>query len=141
MKLTIYQVNKNQKPALPYFSTAVKAGFPSPADDPIEEKLDLNSYLIEHPAATFFVRVEGDSMHHGGIQHGDLLVVDRSLSPKHGSIVIAVINGEFTVKRVKIQSKKLFLIPDNPEFPILEVTSEMDFQAWGVVTYVIHKTS
>ena len=117
----------------------MKAGFPSPADDHIEEKLDLNRLMIEHPAATFFLRVEGDSMENANIQPGDILVVDRALTPKNEQIVVAILNGEFTVKRMKTQEDRLFLLPENPRFPALEITAETDFQIWGVVTYIIHK--
>ncbi|MCB1081495.1 MAG: translesion error-prone DNA polymerase V autoproteolytic subunit [Chlamydiia bacterium] len=140
-KLTIYKFEEAKKTLLPLFSHQVKAGFPSPADDHIEQKLDLNHYLIQHPAATFFVRVEGNSMKNAGISSGDLLIVDRALSPKDGKIILAVLNGEFTVKRIRMQGKKLFLNPENPHFSPLEITEDMDFQIWGVVTYAIHACS
>lgn len=120
------------------FLPSVSAGFPSPAEDYVEKNLDLNELLIAHPAATFFVRVEGESMAGAQIHTGDILVVDRALSPANGSIVIAVLNGEFTVKRVQIKGKRLFLVPENPAFTPIEVVKEADFQVWGVVTYVIH---
>ena len=138
LKLTIYKPNKLKRIELPLFSNKVRAGFPSPAEDHIEQKLDLNQFLIKHPAATFFVRVEGDSMKNGGISNGDILIVDRAITPQSGQIIVAILNGEFTVKRVKKQGKRLFLIPENPEFPLMEVTEEVDFQVWGVVTYTIH---
>jgi len=135
-----YKFQKEPKVQLkpPLFASPVKAGFPSPADDSIEQKLDLNQFLIKHPSATFFVRVDGDSMKGAGIYDKDLLIVDRALSPKSGQIVVAVLNGEFTVKRVKIESDKVFLIPENPNFPLMEVTKDLDFQVWGVVTFAIH---
>ncbi|NGX51653.1 MAG: LexA repressor [Chlamydiae bacterium] len=138
IKLTIYKQEITKKLSLPLFSSRIKAGFPSPADDHIEQKLDLNDYLIRHPAATFFVRVEGHSMKNAGISDGDILIVDRALPPEDGKIIIAILNGEFTVKRVQIRDKKLFLIPENPRYSPMEVTEEMDFQVWGVVTYTIH---
>lgn len=138
LKLTIYKPNNLNKIEPPLFSNKVRAGFPSPAEDHIEQKLDLNQFLIKHPAATFFVRVEGDSMKNAGISNGDILIVDRAITPQSGQIIIAILNGEFTVKRVKKQEKRLFLIPENPEFPLMEVTEESDFQVWGVVTYTIH---
>lgn len=138
LKLTIYKPNKLKRIELPLFSNKVRAGFPSPAEDHIEQKLDLNQFLIKHPAATFFVRVEGDSMKNAGISNGDILIVDRAITPQSGQIIVAILNGEFTVKRVKKQGKRLFLIPENPEFPLMEVTEEVDFQVWGVVTYTIH---
>ena len=123
---------------LPVALAAVSAGFPSPADDYLEGCLDLNQYLIKHPAATFFVRVAGDSMINAGIHDGDLLLVDRSLEAVDGKIVIAVINGELLVKRVRRLGERLLLLPENPAYQALEVRQEMDFELWGVVTHVIH---
>lgn len=125
--------------ALPIFSTSIAAGFPSPADDYIEQQLDLNQFMVKHPSATFFVRVEGESMRDAGIQSGDILVVDRSIAPAHGKIVVAVIDGEFTVKRMVIERDALFLAPENPAYSRLQVSPDSQFQVWGVVTYVIHK--
>lgn len=124
---------------LPLYATRISAGFPSPAEDFIEQKLDLNAYLIKNPSATFLVKVNGDSMTNAGILNGDILVVDRSVNPHDGMIVIGVINGEFTVKRISRQGKKLFLQPENEKFRPVEITEGMDFQIWGVVTYAIHK--
>lgn len=119
------------------FTSNISAGFPSPADDFVEKKLDLNEYLIKHPAATFFVRVRGSSMQGAGIADGDLLVVDRSLKPANDSIVVAFLEGEFTVKRVKIKGKCLCLIPENKRYAPIEVTEDSDFLVWGVVVSVI----
>lgn len=116
----------------------VACGFPSPADDYLELDLDLNQYLIKHPAATFFVRAEGDSMRGIGILPGDLLIVDKSLMPKDNSIVLAVINGEFTVKRLKIVAGKGFLCPANKNYKPMAISSIDSFQFWGVVTHAIH---
>lgn len=124
---------------IPLFSIPVKAGFPSPAEDYLEQNLNLNDYLIQHPAATFFVRVDGDSMLGAGIHRGDMLIVDRALEPAHGKIIIAVLNGEFTVKRVRLDGNRLFLEPENPHYHPIEILPGWDFQVWGVVTYVIHK--
>jgi len=122
-----------------FFDESVQAGFPSPAEDHLDLDLDLNSYLIQHPSATFCVRVEGDSMVGAGIQSGDVILIDRSLTPQKGNIVLAVLDGEFTVKRVDVQDDKLFLIPENPRLQPIEVGEESNFQVWGVVTFVIHK--
>jgi len=135
----IFALEKKSRLELPIFSTRISAGFPSPADDYIENKLDLNEFLIQHPSATFFVRVEGDSMTEAGINSGDLLVVDRALEAVNNSIVVAIINGEFTVKRISKTRGKIFLRPENPDFKALEITPEMDFKIWGRVSYVIHK--
>lgn len=128
-------------PSMPLllFSNRVSAGFPSPADDHMEMKLDLNQHLIQHPAATFLVRVSGDSMIGAGIYDCDVLVVDRSLTCKDGAIVIAVIDGELTVKRFFAYDNKVVLRAENPKYLDITVTQEMDFRIWGVVTTVIHK--
>lgn len=117
----------------------VSAGFPSPAEDFFQERLDLNSYLIKHPASTFFVKVEGDSMVDAGIYNNDLLIVDKSLTPKENSIVIAAVNGELTVKKLKRVNSKLCLIPENKIYPPIELKDETDLRIWGVVIYSIHK--
>jgi DNA polymerase V len=122
-----------------FFLNSVAAGFPSPADDVVEKKLDLNELLIKHPAATFFVKVEGHSMQDAHIFSGDILIIDRSLQASSGSIVVAVINGEFTVKRLINKQNRLWLVAENKAYPAMEITPEMEFQIWGVVTYVIHK--
>ncbi len=121
------------------FEAKVPAGFPSPAADYAEDKLDLNKHLIKNPAATFFVRVTGDSMEGAGIHHGDLLVVDRSIEPRDKRIVIAVINGELTVKRIRIKGRKISLEPENKDYCVQEIAENAEFEVWGVVTSVIHQ--
>jgi len=116
----------------------VAAGFPSPADDFLEGQLDLNEHLIRHPAATFFVRVTGDSMVGAGIHSGDMLIVDRALEPTDKKVVIAVVNGELTVKRLQKQRDRLILIPENDAYKPIIVEEGTDFEIWGVVTNVIH---
>lgn len=137
--LTFYTPHRERALFLPLVANCVKAGFPSPADDYIEERLDLNEKLIEHPTATFFVRVSGESMLNAGIQDGDTLVVDRSLEARNDDIVIAVIDNEFTVKRLVYRATRPWLIPCNPEFSEIELTEDMDTIIWGVVTSVIHQ--
>ena len=124
---------------LPLLLAGVQAGFPSPADDFIDKRLDLNEHLINHPAATFFVRAVGDSMLGAGIHDGDLLIVDRAVEPQAGKVVMAAIGGELTVKRLERRGESLFLSPANPDFPSFDVTAREDFEIWGVVTHVIHK--
>lgn len=124
--------------SIPLFGMKVTCGFPSPADDYIDHDLDLNRYLIKHPSATFLVRAKGESMSGVGICDGDLLIVDRSLSPLHNSIVIASIYDEFTVKRLKIFNHKIFLYAANKNYKHIEVTNIADLQIWGVVTHAIH---
>jgi DNA polymerase V len=121
------------------FLVPVSAGYPSPADDYLDSSLDLNQHLIKHPAATFFVRVAGESMQEAGIHSGDVLIVDRALPPSNGSVVIAVINGELTVKRLSKRHGKLLLMPENQQYPPLPITETTAFEVWGVVTYVIHR--
>lgn len=140
-KLLIFRPEESFAAPIPSVESLVPAGFPSPADDFLEPSLNLHELVIKHPAATFFVKVVGDSMQGAGIHSGDILVVDRSLEPHDGKIVVAVINGEFTVKRLKRQADgKLFLLAENPAYPSLQVSEKSNFQVWGVVTYAIHKT-
>ncbi|MDY7011235.1 MAG: translesion error-prone DNA polymerase V autoproteolytic subunit [Planctomycetota bacterium] len=123
---------------LPLVSARVEAGFPSPAEDYIDCNLDLNEYLIRHPAATYFVRVSGNSMTEAGIQDGDLLIVDRALQPTDGDVVIAVLFGEPTLKRIQKRGGKILLVADNGDYSPIEVGPEADFQIWGVCRHVIH---
>ena len=137
----IFQPQNSQGGPIPVASAHVQAGFPSPADDFIEKQLDLNEMMIQHPAATFFVRVEGESMIDAGIQSGDILVVDRSLEPVNGKIVVAIINGEFTVKRLGRKGEKIFLYAENAKYPDICVEPGSDFEVWGIVSFVIHKAN
>lgn len=135
----IYTPDQATEIKLPIYMTSIEAGFPSPADDYIEGSLDLNQHLVKHPAATFFVRVSGESMINSGIYPEDILIVDRSLEAVDKKIVIAVINGELTVKRLRIRSGNPFLEPENKQYQPIEITPDMAFEIWGVVTNVIHK--
>ena len=134
----VYAPDLSTRYALPIFLGRLPAGFPSPADDYLEGKLDLNRHLIKHPAATFFVRVTGDSMIGAGIHSGDLLVVDRSLEPSDKHVVVAVLDGELTVKRLFKQNGVLRLLPENLHYQPIEITSQQAIEIWGVVTSVIH---
>ncbi len=134
----VYAPDRSRKDKLPLFLEAVSAGFPSPAEDYLEGKMDLNEHLVKHPAATFFVRVTGESMIGSGIRTGDLLVVDRAIPPANDHVVIAVLNGELTVKRIRRQAGKLFLVPENKAYKPIPVDPETSFEVWGVVTHVIH---
>ncbi len=126
------------KAAIPLFSGKVAAGFPSPADDYVEKTLDLNELLIQKPAATFFVRAEGESMLGAGIHPDDILVVDRSITPTVGKIVICALNGELTVKRLKSIGKEMVLGAENPAYSDIIIQEDIDMMIWGVVTNVIH---
>jgi DNA polymerase V len=122
---------------LPLYGCKVRAGFPSPADDYIETYLDLNSHLITHPSATFFVRASGDSMMKVGILDGDLLIVDRSIEAKHGHIVIAAVNGELTVKRLVCTAGRTELMPENDRYSPILITEDLELVIWGVVIHTI----
>ena len=135
---TIHKPNSSTRHSQPLFKSGVSAGFPSPAADYEEGKLDLNRHLVRNPAATFFVRVNGDSMIGAGIHHDDLLVVDRSLEPVDKNVVIAVVNGELTVKRIRIRKGKITLEPENEHYFAQQITECVEFEVWGVVTNVIH---
>lgn len=117
----------------------VRAGFPSPAQDYMELKLDLNRELIRNPDATFYARVKGQSMINDGLSEGDVLVIDRSIEPVSGNIAVCFVDGEFTVKRLRIEKDECWLIPANDEFKPIRVTADNDFMIWGVVSYVIKK--
>ena len=134
----VYAPDLSTRYKLPVFLGRLPAGFPSPADDYLEGKLDLNRHLIKHPAATFFVRVSGDSMLGAGIHTGDLLVVDRSLEAVDGNVIVAALDGELTVKRLSKRGTAVCLLPENRNYQPIEVQPQQEFEIWGVVTNVIH---
>ena len=123
---------------LPLFGSKVPAGFPSPADDHLEASIDLNQQFVRNPVATFFVRVQGHSMVGAGIHNNDMLVVDRSIEAQNGSIVVAAVDGELTVKRLHITDDCVILMPENPEYSPIEINNLMELHIWGVVAHVIH---
>ncbi len=123
---------------LPLYMSKVSAGFPSPAQDYVEQTLDLNELCIKRPAATFFVRVEGDSMIEAGIFSNDILIVDRSIRPAHSDVVVAQVNNEFTVKELQLKPK-LMLVPRNSAFSPIELADESELQVFGVVTNVLRQ--
>ncbi|WP_075508001.1 LexA family protein [Prochlorococcus marinus] len=123
---------------IPLLNDSVSAGFPSPADDYTEENIDLNEHLISNPFSTFFLRVKGDSMINAGIKDKDLIIVDKSLIAKPGNIVIAMIDGEFTIKRLSIKNDELYLKAENHNYPDFSFKNHIDVQIWGVVIYSIH---
>jgi len=129
---------KRKKVLIPLFLTPVHAGFPSPADDFVESRLDLNDYLIDKPAATYFLRVNGNSMIDLSINDGDLLIVDRSLEPKNNNIVVASVDGDFTVKTFQKHAKQVRLMPANKMFKPIIVRDGENFMIWGTVKHVIH---
>ena len=119
--------------------TFISAGFPSPAEDFTELSISLDKHLIQNPAATFMAYANGNSMVQAGIHHGDILIIDRSLDARNSDIIIAVLHGEFTVKRLSIVKDTFFLIPENPQYSPMKISDDMDFEMWGVVTYSIGK--
>jgi DNA polymerase V len=124
---------------LPLYGSKVAAGFPAPADEHIDDRIDLNEYLIHRPESTFLVRATGNSMIGAGIHPDDILVVDRSIEPKNGKIVIVAINGELTVKRLLKTKDKIQLLPENVDFEPISILDSDDLHIWGVVTNVVHK--
>jgi DNA polymerase V len=139
LALHIFTPDLSTRFRLNYFQEPVSAGFPSPAEDYLEGKLDLNRHLVANPAATFYVRVSGDSMTGAGIHDGDLLIVDRSLEPLPGRVVIAVINGEHTVKRLQREGDRLLLLAENADYAPIEVSELEELRIWGVVVCVLHQ--
>ena len=123
---------------IPLLTDSVSAGFPSPADDYTEENIDLNEHLISNPFSTFFLRVKGDSMINAGIKDKDLIIVDKSLTARPGNIIIAMIDGEFTIKRLSIKNNELYLKAENHNYPDFRFNNHIDAQIWGVVIYSIH---
>jgi DNA polymerase V len=136
--LTTFKPDLSTDYWLPLFSNAASCGFPSPADSHVEEALNLNELLVKRPSSTFFVRVSGDSMAPAGIHSGDLLVVDRSLQATDGRVVIAVIDAELFVKRLRFGQNSILLVADNPDYAPIAITELMELNIWGVVTSVIH---
>jgi|TARA_B110000093_G_C12903251_1_gene381357 DNA polymerase V len=122
-----------------YFDTGISAGFPSPAEDFKQERLSLDNELIKNKEATFFARVSGQSMIDAGLSDNDLLVIDRSLSPAHNKIAVCFLDGEFTVKRLKVEKDEVWLQPENKNYQPIKITEENDFVIWGIVTNVIKK--
>jgi len=122
---------------MPLSTNGISAGFPSPAEDHLEDIIDLNQHLIKNKEATFFGRAEGDSMIGAGIGNGDLLVIDKSLRPKNQNIAVCYLDGGFTVKRIKIEKDTIWLVAENEKYQPIKVTSENDFVIWGIVTHCI----
>lgn len=136
--LIIYNADTSSSLNLPLPHEAIRAGFPSPAQDYTSESIDLNKDLIRHPASTFYGRVVGDSMIEEGIEEGDILVIDKSIVPEEGDLAVCCLDGEFTLKRIHISSShKIFLMPSNKHYHPIEVNEDNDFIVWGIVTFTI----
>ena len=139
VKLKFIKPSRNTSTELLLAEATISAGFPSPADDYSEARLDLNKELITNESATFYARVKGDSMTLAGISDGDLLIIDKSKTPVDGSIVVCLIDGEFTVKRLQKKGNQFFLMPENNHYQPIKIKPENDVTIWGVVTYTIKK--
>jgi DNA polymerase V len=137
--LTIYKVDAESHLPLPYADEGIRAGFPSPAQDYMELAIDLNKELIKHPTSTFYGRVVGNSMKDEGIEEGDILVIDKSLELMDDDLAVCFIDGDFTVKRVRLESDAAWLVPSNVKYPPIKVTKDNEFMVWGIVTYTIKK--
>ncbi len=139
VRLDIIKADTDTHVTLPYADQGIQAGFPSPAQDYITESIDLNKEIVKHPAATFYGRVSGDSMIEEGIEEGDLLVIDRSIEPEEDDLVVCCVDGEFTLKRIRIEPDRIWLIPSNETFDPIMVTPDNQFTVWGVVTHTIKR--
>lgn len=138
--LSLYMINDPvADPPVRWMEALLPAGFPSPADDYLEDRIDLNRELVRNPTSTFLARVRGDSMRDAGLQDGDLILIDRSRVPQSGSMVLAWVDGGFTVKHLILRPDGALLRAANPDFPDLPLTEEEDNRVWGVVTHVIHQ--
>ena len=135
--LKIHPSVQSLKLSLPYADGGIKAGFPSPAQDYMESAIDLNKELIKHPASTFYGRVKGDSMIDANVHDGDILVIDKSLEPQNGDMAVCFIDGEFTIKYIRLEKDVIWLEPANENYEPIKVTIENDFLNWGIVTYCI----
>lgn len=135
--IDLYPALEGSNLELPYIESGIMAGFPSPAEDFLDLSIDLNQELVRNPSSTFYARVKGDSMNDAGISDADLLIIDKSLEPTNGKIAVCFIDGEFTVKRIKIEKDCCWLVPANTDFNPIKVTEENDFLIWGIVIYVI----
>lgn len=135
--MDIYLADNSSKIQLPILTFGLSCGFPSPSIDHIDKKIDLNEVLISHPNATYFGRAKGKSMVNAGIEDGDLLVIDRSIEPKDGKIILCYINGEFTVKQLSIKDNIITLNSYNANYPPIQIANFDDFSVWGIVTHII----
>ena len=141
-EVKLFSADFSQSLSIPFEDAGIRAGFPSPAQDYLEESLDLNKELIDHPAATFYGKVIGNSMIDAGIEEGDILVIDKSLEAQNGDMVVGYLDGEFTLKYLDLSMKEsgvVWLVPANKEYDRIKITKENNFIIWGVVTYTIKK--
>lgn len=139
MGIEILFTEQRSELGLHYVGKQISAGFPSPAEDYLELTLDLNKALVKNPSSTFYGRVKGLSMKDAGVDDGDLLVIDKSLSYKSGALAICFVNGEFTLKGIKVEGNTIYLMPANKDYQPIVVNEDADFLVWGIVTYIIKK--
>ena len=140
VSIDIFNADTSTFMPMPYAEQGIQAGFPSPAQDYISESIDLNRELIRHPSATFYGRVSGDSMIEEGIEEGDIIVIDRAIEPHDGDLAVCCVDGEFTLKQIKIEEDHAWLIPANESFDPILVDGESKFSISGVVTYTIKRS-
>lgn len=137
MNVEMYQLEQGSEFLVPYIGSGISAGFPSPALDYEDLRIDLNKELIKNPLSTFFGRVRGVSLQDAGVDDGDIMVIDKSIRPADGMIAVCYLDGEFTAKRIRILKDCMQLVPANPDYPVITVTADNDFVIWGIVTYII----
>lgn len=137
--LEIYKTDTSSELPLPIADEGIRAGFPSPAQDFMDLSIDLNKELVRHPSSTFYGRVRGDSMHDAGVTDGDILVIDKSLEPHDGDMAVCFVDGDFTIKYIRIEKDIVWLIPANKKYEPIKITGDNDFLIWGIVTYSIKK--
>ncbi|GGD18673.1 LexA family protein [Flavobacterium orientale] len=138
-KLTFFRPDLDNPIELPFITAGIKAGFPSPAADFDETKISLDAVLVKNREATFYAKASGTSMTGAGIDDGDILVIDRSLEPRNNKVAICLLDGEFTVKRIKVSREEMFLMPENKAFEPIKITDENQLIIWGIVTFVVKK--
>ena len=137
--IDIFKADTKSSVELPFVDEGIRAGFPSPAQDYLDLSIDLNNELIKHPSTTFYGRVKGDSLIEADIHEGDILIIDKSLEPREGDLAVCCVDGEFTLKYIKIEQDVVWLIPANKDFQTIKVTAGNEFVIWGIVTYSIKK--
>ena len=135
--LNFFSAETDLELSIPIIEGGISAGFPSPAEDFLDLSIDLNKELIKNPSSTFYARVKGQSMQDMGIDSGDLVIIDKSLEPENGKIAVCFIDGEFTMKRIKIEKDCCWLVPANKKYKSIKVTEDNDFLIWGMVVHVI----
>lgn len=138
-KIKLYSAITDSEKPMPVLPFEISAGFPSPALDFTQQSIDLNKILIKHPSATYYGRVQGESMSNAGINDGDLLIIDKSIEADNGKIAVCYLDGEFTLKRIKLRNNELWLMPENDKYCPIKIDENNSLSIWGIVTYIIKK--